>query len=191
MSTSSCVSLLQAVLPAFGGKLVTDPEATWWVTKAGDFQLEAEPFIRTHSEGTTFVLECAVGHPEFGRVANRIAGSPPEDLFCIKWFSLQEDLTSDRPAISCLETLMKRGLHDAASEPLSSYVSRLLASRPDRPFLVQVAHLAALAWSGDFSTLLSYEAAFERGYRLNFVPLITVETIRRAMSETREAAGAT
>ena len=44
----------------------------------------------------------------------------------------------------------------------------------------QLKHLAALAFDGDFNTLMDQQEFFERGHRLNFVPMITKEVIDRA-----------
>ena len=48
---------------------------------------------------------------------------------------------------------------------------------PDGPSVTQINHLAALAFVGNFSELEEYSAAFKRGARMNFIPLITLEII--------------
>lgn len=45
----------------------------------------------------------------------------------------------------------------------------------------QLKHLAALAYVGDFNTLMDYQQVFKKGKRMNFVPMITPEMIDRAV----------
>ncbi|MFS8048049.1 DUF6990 domain-containing protein [Rhizobium sp. BR 314] len=52
----------------------------------------------------------------------------------------------------------------------------------------QLRHLTALAYLGDFNTLLDYQKIFRKGKRLNFVPMITAEIIDRAIDIAAERA---
>jgi hypothetical protein len=51
----------------------------------------------------------------------------------------------------------------------------------DGPSVTQINHLAALAFVGNFSELEEYSAAFKRGARMNFGPLITLEIIEAVL----------
>ncbi|AJD51763.1 hypothetical protein SAMN02744133_104201 [Thalassospira xiamenensis M-5 = DSM 17429] len=52
----------------------------------------------------------------------------------------------------------------------------------------QLKYLAALAYVGDFNTLMDYQAAFQKGRRLNFTPMIKPEMIDRAVDIALERA---
>lgn len=52
----------------------------------------------------------------------------------------------------------------------------------------QAAHLAALAYVGDFNTLIDYQEMFKRGKRANFYPMIKPEMIDRAVDIALERA---
>ncbi len=52
----------------------------------------------------------------------------------------------------------------------------------------QLPHLAALAYVGDFNTLMDYQEMFERGKRANFYPMIKPEMIDRAVDIALERA---
>ncbi|MBI1495254.1 DUF6990 domain-containing protein [Halocynthiibacter styelae] len=52
----------------------------------------------------------------------------------------------------------------------------------------QLCHLAALAYVGDFNTLMDYQEMFKSGKRANFYPYITPEMIDRAVDIAIERA---
>ena len=52
----------------------------------------------------------------------------------------------------------------------------------------QATHLAALAYVGDFNTLMEYQEMFKRGSRANFYPMIKHEMIDRAVDIALERA---
>ncbi|ASQ04975.1 hypothetical protein HR059_02285 [Sinorhizobium meliloti WSM1022] len=52
----------------------------------------------------------------------------------------------------------------------------------------QLTHLAALAYFGDFITLMEYQEMFKRGKRANFYPMIEAEMIDRAVNIAIERA---
>jgi hypothetical protein len=52
----------------------------------------------------------------------------------------------------------------------------------------QLRHLTALAYLGDFNTLVDYQEMFREGKRMNFVPMITPEMIDRAVNIAAERA---
>lgn len=53
---------------------------------------------------------------------------------------------------------------------------------------LQIFHLAALAITGNFNTLMDYQSIFIKGQRLNFVPMITRPVIERALDIALENA---
>lgn len=52
----------------------------------------------------------------------------------------------------------------------------------------QLKYLAALAYVGDFNTLMDYQEVFSKGKRMNFVPMIKPEMIDRALDIALERA---
>jgi hypothetical protein len=70
---------------------------------------------------------------------------------------------------------------EARTFDFDAKVQELIVSRPDRPSLPQVFHLAALAYSGNVSELQDYDEIFGRGHRLNFVSMIDHDYIKRAL----------
>ena len=52
----------------------------------------------------------------------------------------------------------------------------------------QLYHLAALAYLGDFNTLMDYQQVFAKGQRMGFVPMIEAEMIDRAVDIALERA---
>ena len=52
----------------------------------------------------------------------------------------------------------------------------------------QTTHLAALAYVGDFNTLMDYQQMFKRGKRANFHPYVKADAIDRALDIALERA---
>ena len=59
---------------------------------------------------------------------------------------------------------------------------------PPETGLAQLYHLAALAYLGDFNTLMDYQQVFAKGQRMGFVPMIESEMIDRAVDIALERA---
>jgi hypothetical protein len=68
----------------------------------------------------------------------------------------------------------------SAALDLDRAVSSFAANRPDGPSVPQINHLVGLVYLGDFTALGDYARTFEKGSRLNFVPMITREVIEAA-----------
>jgi hypothetical protein len=169
---------VRSVALARGGRWVAHRDGDYCELRKGEFVFHLEPFDSPLQDG----IECAVEHRKFAEVVNYILGTSLDDFLCMKW--LQVFREPEEPP----DRMIERTLDVATEEPLERYLSRAKIERPDGPSIPQLCHLGALAWSGDYSTLLDYEAVFKKGMRMNFVPMITAEMIDRALEKAWERA---
>lgn len=102
--------------------------------------------------------------------------------FRLKTNKLDEAMTFVAESAAQLEQLAKDFDFDKK-------LKELIASRPDRPSLPQVFHLAGLAYSGNVNELDDYDRTFAKGHRLNFVPMISHDYIKRALKVGHRAGG--
>jgi hypothetical protein len=164
---------------ARGGRWVHDKDGAYAELAQGEFVARLEPFdVPLQQTG----IECAVEHRAFAELVNYILGEGADEFLCMKYFQV------DRAQSEDVDQLIQRTLLLATAEPLVDYLARFKVERPDKPSIPQLCHLGALAWNGDYSTLLDYEAIFKTGKRLNFVPMITTEMIERALEKAWERA---
>jgi hypothetical protein len=160
------------------GRWVRDRDGAYGELKHGEFVAQLEPFDARMQIG----IECAVEHRAFSVLVNYILGERAGEFLCIKYFPVHREQSEGA------EQLISRTLLLAIEDPLERYLTRFKVERPDMPSIPQLCHLGALAWSGDYSTLLDYEAIFKKGKRLNFVPMIETEMIERALEKAWERA---
>ena len=150
----------------------------------GDFLVEVEPVIRHLSSGSSgfrLAIGSPISHKELSRVGDRILGDPPPTLEPFAWEQRGTKLESLENADQALREMIDGQISEIKRLSLESLIKEFAASCPDRPSMRQVMHLAALAWIADFNTLMDYEKTFERGYHLNFAPMITRGMIHRAV----------
>lgn len=167
---------IRSVILTRDGRWLADRDGAYGELRRGDFVVQLEPFDAYKETG----IECAVEHREFAELVNYILGDRPDEFVCMKYLQV------DRGQSETPEQLVERTLNLATEEPLESYLARFKVERPDGPSIPQLCHLGALAWSGDYSPLLDYEAIFKKGKRLNFVPMVTLEMIERALEKAWE-----
>lgn len=120
--------------------------------------------------------------PDLNTIAQKII--PPKKGFealpvIIASFSIKDEI----PVMQEDHDAFIRGLSDqivqwAEAQDVESCIASFA-----RPWETekQSTHLAALAYVGDFNTLMDYQEMFKRGKRANFYPVIKVEMIDRAL----------
>jgi hypothetical protein len=167
-------------LESLGGRYVQDPEADYWLFEVGEFLVELEPFESPFSGGVTIGVESSVSHTEVSTICNRILGAQPEERQTMLWWQNRHDLKEGERPCPTLTRLIEDALGRVSRVDLALQVRELAATCPDGPSMRQVLHLAALAYQGDFPRLLDYVKTFERGKRLNFVPMISSDMLSRA-----------
>lgn len=141
-----------------------------------------DPSVRQLPDGFRLSLWASIAAVEFRSIADKILGDPASLHLMHSLVNLQEDtmVRTEREAQDSLDHFAHRLFSAGDSEDFESLIRKLCKERPDRPMLDQTMHLAALAYLGDDSTLQDYLSMFERGFRMNFVPAITIDFIRRA-----------
>jgi hypothetical protein len=173
---------------SLGGQLEHDRADEWWTFPVGDFEIHIEPHLSHSFAGSTLALDCAISNKEFAKLINRIFREPSGRFQCIKWESRRMEIKFQTEVETGFRKLLDDELKQVQSIDFGGLVEEFASSCPDRPSMRQVSHLAALAWKGDFKTLMDYEKTFERGFRLNFVPMITKEMIGSAVEIACERA---
>lgn len=73
------------------------------------------------------------------------------------------------------------------AQPIASSL-KTMSQPPPETGQAQLYHLAALAYLGDFNTLMEYQSVFSKGKRMGFVPMIKAEMIERALDIALERA---
>lgn len=143
----------------------------------GDNLVEAILQIRQLPSEQKMALILATGSKEMSRIIGSIAGKrASHDTL------LQTRLEKKAPEIGLkeIEAISKEAATWWRSQDNLTAIKALTAPPPSTG-LSQLMHLGALAYLGDFNSLLDYQDIFRRGQRLNFVPMITSEMIDRAV----------
>ena len=130
---------------------------------------------------TRVVFSAGFSEPELDRIFYRIAppvkGDDAQPLV-LKGLRIQEDVPATKERQDALISGISQKLITWAGEEdaqlcIQDYAKPWLTER-------QTPHLAALAYVGDFNTLMDYQDMFKRGKRANFYPYITQEMLDRA-----------
>ena len=118
----------------------------------------------------TFSNACLAIDPGYGKDAPIIRASKGIDIRAPEILERHVRQASDEAISWAQEQDLDKALRDHAALPT------------DAPGARPIWHLAALALLGDVAKLKSYQASFEAGDRLGFVPYIKKDFIDRAVS---------
>jgi len=178
------IEFYKTVFAPLGGQLRRDRADKWWELDRGDFIFKIE--LACHAgfaEASRFELavECAVGHKEFSNIASRLLGATDEDAQTFRYDQRFKKVESLMGAESVYRKMIEDEVESVLKIGIQALVKDFAGSCPDKPPMRQIMHVASLSWLADFATLMDYEKTFERGYRLNFSPIINRETIQRAI----------
>lgn len=150
----------------------------------GDDELRAILQIRQLPGEQKMTLLASTGLKDYSNIVGVIFGAKPshESLH-------QKELVRRTAEISEkeIEEVSKEAVTWWQEQDNLAAIEALTAPPPDTGQL-QLMHLAALAYLGDFNTLMDYQEIFRRGKRLNFVPMIKPEMIDRAVDIALERA---
>ncbi len=171
---------IQNIVKRMGGKKSSYRGEVLWVLKINDFVIHMEPWIKELSSKYCLGLNCAISHVHFEVLANRIMGEKPHDFVSLKWFPKDAEVKVEGEIEKAFKLLIQEAIDEVGLINIESLIEEFKNNRPDRPSLPQICHLAALAWTGDYATLEDYERIFAAGYRMNFVPVVTIEMIFKA-----------
>lgn len=118
------------------------------------------------------------GSKEISRIVGRIFGERPshEILLHTRLEKRASEISSKE-----IEEIGKEAVAWWKEQDNMAAIKALTAPAPSAG-QAQLMHLAALAYLGDFDTLMDYQAIFRRGKRLNFVSMIEPEMIDRAVT---------
>jgi hypothetical protein len=171
-------------LLSLGAVQKKDRDGQYWELEVGAFVAHFEPFDRhdLKRESRWVGVDCAVGHRDFSRLANVITGDRPNSFTPITWFQKSLDVMSSESSKSAVSQVLSTCVQEIKSLDIDSLIDTYLVERPDRPSMKQILHLAALSWRSNCATLEGYVEAFENGNRLNFVPMINLQMIKKAIS---------
>ena len=114
-------------------------------------------------------------------IAGQILGEPSRGPHSFKYDQRRTEVESLEAADFYYRRLVEEEVEELRKLDMEKVIKDFAANCPDTPSMRQVMHLASLAWRADFNTLLDYQDIFKRGYRMNFVPMITPEMIERAL----------
>ena len=140
------------------------------------------PSVRQLPDGFRLNFWAGIADIEFRTIADKIANDSASLHLMHSLVKLQDTamVSTEREAWVSIDRFASRLYAVEGREDFESLIRKRCKDRPDQPMLDQIMHLAALAYLGDDSTLEEYLDIFKRGFRLNFVPAITVDFIRRA-----------
>lgn len=150
----------------------------------GGDELQAILQIRQLPNERTMTLSISSGLSAYSDIIARIAGREPSHM----WLHQR----------NILKRQMEFGdadIEEASNEALAWWLEqdnlatiKALTAPPPDTGQPQLKHLAALAYLGDFNTLIDYQEIFRKGKRLNFVPMIKSEMLDRAVDIAVERA---
>ncbi|MFS2174359.1 hypothetical protein ACCC98_00130 [Rhizobium pisi] len=150
----------------------------------GDSELHVVVQIRQLPSEQKMTLHLATGSKEISQIIGGIVGNRAS----------HEILLQTHLEKRSLEIGLKE-IEDVSKEAINWWQSqdnlvaiKALAAPPQSTGLSQLMHLGALAYLGDFNTLIDYQEVFRKGKRLNFVPMIKPEMIDRAVDIAVERA---
>lgn len=172
--------VIKGIAERVGGQWKSERDRDFWCIKEASFIVEAEPFIRRLPNVIWLGFDCALGHTDFGKIANMILGDKPSEFVSIKAFQKNAEVSSDGAIPPGFEQLMREILLELQSESINHYIDEFRSVCPSGPSMPQVWHLAALAWASDADVLFGYQRNFQLSNKMNFVPMITQEMIDRA-----------
>lgn len=138
----------------------------------------ADPRIIELPTSVSVCLSVWVYENTFTKLLEKIFGTEP---YPFKVSEIELSLAYDADCTDELRIAVNEKLAMACDLSIREEMELLASERPDRGLMLQKKHLAALAWKGDFITLGEYQAVFERGKHLNFLPMITKDMINRAL----------
>jgi hypothetical protein len=174
------------ILGPLGGRLRRDRTDKWWELDCGDFVLEIELGQRFARSRFYLGIGCAVSHKGLSAIAVQILGEPASGPHSFKYDQHRMEVESLDGADVHYRKLIQEEVEEVQKLDMEKVIKDFAANCPDRPSMRQVMHLASLAWLADFNTLTEYKEIFQRGYRMNFVPMITQEMIERALEVAYE-----
>jgi hypothetical protein len=174
--------IIREAIEQVGGKWKVDRDGSFWEAEANGFVIQAEPFLRDLPSGKVWLgLDCSISHKEFAKVANFVMEKRPKNFISLRWFQKSAEVASPDQAAQAFCSLMMEALGELKVEEIGRLVEEFRSNRPDGPSMPQIRHLAALAQAQDVETLENYRHAFGSGNRLNFVPMINMAMIDRAL----------
>lgn len=152
--------------------------------KSGDNELQAILQLRQLPNEKIMTLIISSGLSVYSEIVEKIAGREPRHMWLYQ-----------RNILKRKTEFCDTDIEEASNEALAWWVEqdnlsaiKALAAPPPDTGQPQLKHLAALAYLGDFNTLIDYQQIFRKGKRLNFVPMITPEMIDRAVDIAAERA---
>lgn len=150
----------------------------------GDSELRAVVQIRQLPSEQKMGLSLSAGSKDMSRIIGAIVGERASHEIL-----LQTRLEKRSPEIGLkeIEDISKEAIIWWRSQDNLAAI-RSLTAPPPSTGLPQLMHLGALAYLGDFNTLIDYQQIFQKGKRLNFVPMIKSEMIDRAIDIAVERA---
>lgn len=151
-----------------------------------DCNLHAMPVFRKLSNRIEFAADASVSTAPFSKAESEIYGEKNNHEPII--ISNYSDFVIEKPEITSddVRTLSDKMIAWAKAQNIELGLKKYRGLPTDAKGALPVRHLAALALHGDFKKLKHYQAAFEKGDRLDFVPYITLEMIERALNIAEE-----
>ena len=151
-----------------------------------DRNLHAMPVFRKLSNKIVFAVDASVSTAPFSKAESEIYGEKNNHAPII--ISEYRDFAIEKPEITLedVRTLSDNMIAWAKAQNIELGLKKYRELSTDAKGALPVRHLAALALRGDLKKLKQYQAAFEKGDRLGFVPYITLEMIERAVKIAEE-----
>ncbi|ARS69609.1 DUF6990 domain-containing protein [Sinorhizobium meliloti] len=150
----------------------------------GDNELQAVLQIRQLLCDQTMYFGISSGLKSYTSIFGRIAGIKQTHMWLLQNCVKRRAAEISRKEI---EMVSREAIEWWQAQDNFTEVKALSGPPPDNG-QSQLKHLTALAYLGDFSTLMDYQEIFRRGKRLNFVPMIKPEMIDRAIDIALEKA---
>jgi len=173
------------ILKSIGWKTYMDEGSRRASLKLLDRTVEIGYIIRRFPHDEKFSASPALYTDEFSAACSRIENVPDDDMpFIVPW---------NWPGVRVPE-IKEEHVHQASQMAIDWAKEQDLhqgllahAALPTTAFgLKPVWHLAALALLGDIEKLKFYQASFEAGDRLGFLPYITKDYIDRAVAIAKQ-----
>lgn len=179
---------LNRIMTNLGGRIISEPDETFWLFQAGEVCGEVGPFFRKHKSGITVGIDVSVNHPELSRLANIIVAKKQGTRQQFNWHQSRDEINNQEEVIAALTHLVNREIEHLKSIHLQAIIDTFVRRypSPESKSMEQILHLSALAYEGSVAQLTEYLEAMKLGKRFNFVPMITDRMIERALNLPRE-----
>lgn len=151
-----------------------------------DRVLSIVPQLRKMSDKQKLNTNPSVSTDEFSAFCTKISERPKSGEPLAVDLSAEATFYSPSFSLADLKKIDKKLSSWAQTQDLNKSLADLIELPTDAVGALPLRHLAALAITGDVEKLKSYQASFEVGDRLGFVPYVTKDYIDRAVKLAEE-----